>query len=157
MKDKSLPTHLELRQLESTLFYQLGVEINLQSHAHSITVIRSRKTGRVKQVYIGDNLFASIRANDGFIIPSRWGWGFLATNSDLHSLPYVEVPEDITSFIAEGKTLFSKHVKEANNDILPGDEVCIINDRGEIVASGKAVLPGWEMGRIKKGKAVKTR
>lgn len=150
------PTLLELLQIEATLLYQFGAEIKFREPNFNVKVVRSRKTGRIKQVFLNGKYFAAIRANDGFIIPSLEGWKILASFTKPMQLPCIEILEDIQGFIAEGKTLFSKHVIRANPEILPGEEVCI-SSKGKIIASGKAMLPGIEMGRIKKGKAVKTR
>mgnify|MGYP001626163395 FL=1 len=147
---------LEKRQLEAVIYYQYGVELSLDVERNQIEVTRSRKTGRIKQIFLNKKYFASLRAKDGFIIPSIYGWKYIASAS-ASTLPCIEIKEDIAQFIADGKTLFSKHVVRAHADILPGDEVCIKTVKGEIIASGKAILPGTEMGIIRIGKAVKTR
>ncbi len=147
----------ELRALEAVILYQLGVEIRLEDAALNVRGIRSRRTGRLKQVLLDGKPVITIRANDGFVVPNRDGWEFLARLSYDKKPPCVVVPSDVARFVAEGRTLFSKHVLRAEGEIHPGDEVCIKSDNGEVVGSGKALLPGWEMGRIKRGKAVKTR
>lgn len=153
----SLATDYELRVLESILRYQLGIEIKLDDIKARLTVVRSRKTGRIKQVLIDGKLFATIRASDGFIILSKEGWRTVIELAQGGSLPCVTVPDDVATFVADGRTLFSKHVVASDGEILPGDEVCVKSERGEVVGAGRAMLPGWEMGRTKRGKAVKTR
>ena len=120
-------------------------------------IARSRKTGRLREIYINENLFATIRLSDGFLVPTLYGWELLLTKGQKY---FVEVPEDAAQFIAEGKTVFSKHVIRTHEDILPGDEVVIVSQTDKSVkvyGSGKAILPATSMGKIKKGKAVKTR
>ena len=60
------------------------------------------------------------------------------------------------SFELKTNTLFSPGVNEADSDIIPGDEVVILND-DEVVGVGKAILSGEEMKRANKGVAVKIR
>ncbi|QOJ79666.1 hypothetical protein IG193_04225 [Infirmifilum lucidum] len=147
----------ELRALEAVILYQLGVEVRLEGASLNVRGVRSRRTSRLKQILLDGKPVITIRANDGFVVPKRDGWEFLARHSDDKRLPCVIVPGDVARFVAEGRTLFSKHVIKAEGEIYPGDEICIKSDNGEIVGSGKALLPGWEMGRIKRGKAVRTR
>lgn len=147
----------ELRQIEAIIYYQLGIEVDLSDLAPKIRVVRSKQTGRIKQLLLEGKTLFSLRATDGFIVPSLEGWKFLVSRAKTENLLCVVVPQDIASFVAEGRTLFSKHVIKANENIAPGDEVCIMTETGDVVAQGKAMLPGREMGLIKIGKAVKTR
>lgn len=59
-------------------------------------------------------------------------------------------------FELKTNTLFSPGVEDAHADIIPNDEVVILNN-DEVVGVGKAVLSGEEMKRAVKGVAVKIR
>ncbi|MGF7118302.1 DUF5591 domain-containing protein [Methanobacterium oryzae] len=60
------------------------------------------------------------------------------------------------NFELKTNSLFSPGVTEADQDIVPNDEVVILKD-GEVVGVGKAILSGKEMKRATKGIAVKIR
>ncbi|MEM3703718.1 MAG: PUA domain-containing protein [Candidatus Bathyarchaeia archaeon] len=45
----------------------------------------------------------------------------------------------------------------ANSEIRPKDEVIVVNEKGDFLAVGKAVLSGEEMTAFKSGVAVKVR
>lgn len=147
----------ELRQLVATFFYLYGIDITPLIKTRSVEVERSPKTGRIRHVYIDGKMFASLRSSDGFLVLTPEGWSLL--QSQLHSVAHVvEINSDVARFVSKGRSLFSKHVSKADPSILPGDDVCIISQpEGSIVAVGRAVLPGEDMGRIKRGKAVKVR
>jgi uncharacterized protein with predicted RNA binding PUA domain len=65
--------------------------------------------------------------------------------------------EDVTSFIAAGKNLFSRHVIQADPDIHAGDEVLVVDGDGRFIAIGEAVLSGREMMAFDTGMAVSVR
>ncbi|MEM3788961.1 MAG: PUA domain-containing protein, partial [Candidatus Bathyarchaeia archaeon] len=69
----------------------------------------------------------------------------------------VTVKNDVSKFIAEGGDVFATHVLKADDGIRPKDEVIVVNERGEVLAVGKAVLSGEEMTAFKVGVAVKVR
>lgn len=70
---------------------------------------------------------------------------------------WVKVQEEAAPFIAEGKSLFAKHVMDADEEILPHEEVIVINEENEVLAVGKALLSGREMKAFKRGVAVRVR
>jgi len=148
------PSEWELRQITSVTRYIYGIDISPLLKSKNVCVSRSPTTGRVRHVYLDGVLAISLRSSDGFLVFTPAGWEMLREAS--LKCREVVIPPDIARFIAEGKSLFSKHVRSADREILPGDEVCIVSE-GQTVAVGKAVLPGKDMGVIRKGKAVKVR
>jgi predicted RNA-binding protein (TIGR00451 family) len=101
-------------------------------------------------------LLATVRSNDGLIALTFEGAMKLRTLLPSGSFRVI-ASDDAARFILKGKSLFSKHVLEADPRILPGDEVLIENSKGELLAVGKAVLSGCEMGKFRRGLAVKIR
>lgn len=136
--------------------YQFGMNVGEQLFPDGVVIEVSKRTGKPKRVYLDGKLLATVRSNDGLIALTVEGAMRLRT-----SLPpgrfRVIVSDGAARFIAEGKSLFSKHVLEADPKILPGDEVIIENDKGELLAVGKAVISGCEMGKFRRGLAVKIR
>lgn len=151
------PNGWDIKVIKTLLSYLYGYTFEEDSLRSRVMVSRSRKTGRLKEIYLDNVLFATIRLSDGFLVPTLHGWELLVSQGKKY---FVEVPEDVAMFIAEGKTVFSKHVTGVYEETLPGDEVVITsksNSGIKVYGSGKAVLPASSMGKIKRGKAVKTR
>ncbi len=136
--------------------YQFGMDVGEHLFPDNVVIEVSKRTGKPRRVYLNGKLLATIRCNDGLIALTVEGAMRLR-----ELLPYgrfkVIASDDATKFIAEGKSLFSKHVLKADPKILPGDEVIIENDKGELLAVGKAVISGCEMGKFRRGLAVKVR
>lgn len=120
-----------------------------------IRVVKSKSTGRIKNVYVDGKLIASIRASDGFLILSLEGAKRLLAANIKEKI--VVVSDDAAPFIAKGRTLFAKHVIDVSPSVRAGDEVIVVNKKGNLLALGKAVLSSFEMKRFKRGIAVKIR
>lgn len=153
--EREKPSAWERKALQRLLLYQFGVDFDLERLGDKLSVERSRRTGRIRKIFVGDTLFASVRLSDGFIVPTPEGWRLLLS---VRRCYFVEVPEDVARYVSQGRTVFSKHVIEADREILPGDEVAVISgEEARVSGSGKAMLPGDSMGVIRRGKAIKTR
>ncbi len=112
--------------------------------------------GRIRQVWLGDEILCSIRASDGFIVLNRKGAELM--HAALKPLRLrVVVSDDAAPFVAQGKTVFAKHVVAADPEIRPAEEVLVVDSRDRLLASGKALLAGEEMIAFKIGKAVVVR
>ncbi len=120
-----------------------------------IRVVKSKSTGRIRNIYVDGVLVASIRASDGYIIPSIEGAKKLLKY--MKDPKVVVVKNEVAEFIAKGRNLFVKHVVRVHPEIRAGDEVIVVDEDGNLVAVGRAVLSSIEMMRAKKGIAVKIR
>lgn len=136
--------------------YQFGLDVGEQLFPDNAFIELSKRTGKPKRIYLDGKLLATVRSNDGLIALTVEGAARLRTLLPPDRFRVV-VSDDAIRFIVKGKSLFSKHVLKADPNILPGDEVIIEDNRGELLAVGKAVISGCEMGRFKRGLAVKVR
>ena len=113
-------------------------------------------TGRIRQVRIGKERLATVRAQDGRLTLGVVGAERLAA----HLAPpayRVTVQEDVTPFIADGKNAMAKHVVAADDGIRAGDEVLVVTEGDVLLATGGALLSGREMLAFNYGVAVKVR
>lgn len=149
-------TRSMLERLEAVIAYQLGREAYTLLEEGEVKVRQSPATGRIREIYVGDELIGTVRASDGFFVPTLKGAMKL-----LKVLPTpkyrVIVEKEAASFIAQGRTVFCRHVVNADPEIKPGDEVIVVDTEETLVAVGKAILSGIEMKSKKAGKAVKVR
>jgi uncharacterized protein with predicted RNA binding PUA domain len=146
----------ELTKLRSLANFQFANRIGETLFPEEIEVTHSRRTGRIREIYLNNELIAVYRPRDGLLSLSLAGArGILEKNK---ILPFKVVLEDIAvEFVSKGKSLFAKHVIESDINIRPQDEVIIVNKRGELIAVGKATLSGTEMLSFKKGIAARVR
>jgi uncharacterized protein with predicted RNA binding PUA domain len=116
----------------------------------------SKRTGRLRRVTLASEILATIRANDGRIVLTIVGAQRLHQTVKHPRLRAV-VSQEFAQFIAEGRSLFAKHVKEVDTQLRAGDEVLIVDDKDKLLAVGMAKLSPQEMLDLTRGVAVKTR
>jgi Prefoldin, molecular chaperone implicated in de novo protein folding, alpha subunit len=113
-------------------------------------------TGKPRQMLLNDRRVATLRPKDGFLT-----LGISGAESLRKNFPYprfrVCVMSDVSEFIAQGRSVFAKHVVEVDERIRAGDEVIVVNKEDEILGTGKAILSGNEMLLFERGIAVKIR
>lgn len=121
-----------------------------------VDIVYSKRTGRIRHVYLDNRRLVTLRPRDGFFSLTIFGAKRIIEESkDLRY--WVKVQDDVSSFIAEGRSVFAKHIVSADAEIRPMEEVIVVNEKDQLIAVGKAVLTGKEMTAFKKGVAVKVR
>jgi len=133
------------RWLLDLLHYIYG--IRPQCDVNSLK-IKFSKTGMPRYVLLNGERLFTIKPNDFSITLSKKGALFL---DKCLPKPYARV------WVEEefGKTVFAKHVIDADPNIRRGVDVLIYKDR--LIAFGKAVMSGEEMLNLNFGEAVRVR
>lgn len=125
----------------------------------------SKKTGRLKYVLDLDTkgVLFSFRAN-GSIAPTVAGALYLLGRKELPKIGekkrpryVVTVLDGVSDLIAQGKTVFCKHVVSADKSLRGNEDVVIMNESGKLLGVGRSVLAGPIMKQFKRGVAVKVR
>ena len=144
-----------LRRVQTIADYQFGKGTGVEVFPDECRFITSRRGG-VRQVLFRDRRLATLRAHDG-----RLTLGYAGAERLHDYLPSplyrVYVREDVTGFIAAGKSVFSKHVISSDKGIRSGDDVLVVNSDDHLLAVGSALLSGEEMVAFKYGAAVQVR
>lgn len=155
-RKREKPALFELESLLSVIRLQFSNEVSEVFDSDDLEVERSPTTGRIRYIYIGGKLMGSIRAQDGRFIPTIEGAKLI-----MEKLPYpkkrVVVSEEAAPFVAEGKTLFCKHVLDLDPELRAGEEVLVVDPNGKLIALGRTVLAAEEIKVKSRGKAVKIR
>ena len=145
----------DLKTIRMIADYQFGRGAGKAIFPDSCRFILST-TGRVRQVVDGKVRIATLKADSGWFTLSIEGARRLHT-----FLPYpkmrVVVMDEVSEFIAAGKSVFAKHVVEVDEDVRANDEVLVVNTKDELLATGRAVLSAFEMLEMERGMAVKVR
>jgi predicted RNA-binding protein (TIGR00451 family) len=145
-----------LRKIRTIADYQFGKGAGESLFPEEVSVFLSKKTKKIRHVYLGDELLATLRPTIGFFSLTVEGGRRLACNMKLFRL-WVQVQDEVAAFIEKGGDVFAKHVTDADVEIRPMEEVVVLNGKQRVIAVGKAVLSGDEMRAYRKGVAVKVR
>ncbi len=144
-----------LLRIRKTADYQFGKGIGEVLFPDSVTISFSKQTRRIRHVFFGGNLLATLRPTDGMFSLTIHGAKRLVNVKPMKQ--YVKVSDDVASFIAKGKSVFAKHIVDADDEIRPREEVIVLDEKSEFLAVGRAVLTGKEMKAFKRGVAVRVR
>ena len=145
-----------LKKIRSIADYQFGRGVGAKLFPRDVKVVYSKRTGRIRYVYLNNKRLATLRPTDGLFSISIQGAKRIAENASSAKC-FVTVKKEVSSFIADGSDVFAVHIVRADDEIRPKDEVIVISEDGEVLAVGRAVLSGREMKAFKTGVAVKVR
>ncbi len=144
-----------LKRVRTIADYQFGKGVGEFLFPDDV-VFQMSTTGKVRQIMLGNDRMATVRAHDGMLTLG------IAGARRLHEfIKYpgkrVVVNSFAIPFVAKGKNAFAKHVIIADPDIRAGEEVIVVDENDVLLATGKAVLCAVEMTAFKKGMAVEVR
>uniref|UniRef100_A0A7J2THA4 Pseudouridine synthase n=1 Tax=Archaeoglobus fulgidus TaxID=2234 RepID=A0A7J2THA4_ARCFL len=144
-----------LRIVRAIADYQFGAGAGRALFTDSCSFILS-SNGKIRQIYDRGRRIATLKADSGLLTLSIEGARRLHSNFPFPKLRVV-VMNEVSDFIAEGKSVFAKHVVKVDERIRANDEVIVVNEKDELLATGKAILSAFEMLSLKRGVAVKIR
>ncbi|MFQ6095130.1 MAG: PUA domain-containing protein [Candidatus Bathyarchaeia archaeon] len=145
-----------LRKVRCVADYQFGRGAGEKLFPESATFGLSKRTGRVRYIYLDGELLATVRPSNGLLTLTVKGAERLVEAECSKDL-LVVVQDNVSSFIEKGRNVFARHVVSASEEIRPGQEVIIVNSKSKVLAVGKAVLTGREMRFFKRGVAIRVR
>jgi len=145
-----------LRTVRVIADYQFGRNAGSILFPDSCQFIISPKTGKVRQVVLNGKRIATVKPDSGLLSLSIEGARLLKDHFEYPSLR-VAVDSRVGEFIAGGKSVFAKHVVDVDDRIRAGDEVIVVDEGDELLATGKALLSAFEMLEFKRGVAVSVR
>ena len=121
-----------------------------------IRIRTSRKTGKIRNVYVDDEHVVSMRAHDGlFTLKEAGAKRLMKLFPDQHLRIVIE--DEVGEFAVEGKSVFARFVVDMDPDLRPMDEVMVVNSRDELLAIGQVILVRDEALAFDRGIAVKVR
>jgi uncharacterized protein with predicted RNA binding PUA domain len=145
-----------LKRIRAVADYQFGKMVGKELFPEKVKIVFSRRTGRIRYVYLNGKRLATMRPTDGYFSLSIRGAKHIVENAP-HADCFVTVQDDVSQFIAEGGDVFAAHVVKVDGEIRARDEVIVIDSSRHVLAVGRAVLSGQEMTAFKRGVAVKVR
>jgi len=144
-----------LRKIRSIADYQFGKNVGERLFPNNVEVVYSR-TGRIRRIYLDERMLATLRPRDGLFSLTVAGAKRLWECVQPRRL-WVKVQDEAAPFVAKGRSVFAKHVVNADEDTRPQEEVVVISTKNEVLAVGRAMLSGKEMKAFRRGVAVRVR
>jgi uncharacterized protein with predicted RNA binding PUA domain len=145
-----------LKRIRAVADYQFGRGTGVTLFPKEVKITLSRRTSRIRYVYLDGKRLATMRPTDGFFSLSIDGAKRIVEDR-LPAECFIVARTDVSKFIVEGGDLFAAHVVSADVHIRARDEVVVLDKTRNVLAVGRAVLSGEEMMAFKRGVAVKVR
>ncbi|MBX0302492.1 PUA domain-containing protein [Haloarcula salinisoli] len=144
----------ELRGLRRGADYQFGRGAGAALLEDAVEVTHT-SSGRPRQVHADDGRIATYATDGRFVLGLAGGRRLLdAFDAPAHR---VVVGDESEPFVRGGRNTFAKFVQQADPSIRPGDETLVVHENGDLLAVGRAELPGSGMADFETGMAVKVR
>jgi len=146
----------EYRGLRRAADYQFGRDAGAALFpSRSAVEITHTSSGRPRQVHADDGRVATYATDGRFVLGLAGGRRL----RDAFEAPWhrVVVGDESEPFVREGRNAFAKFVRAADPGLRPGDEALVVHEDGDLLAVGRAELPGDGMADFETGMAVKVR
>jgi uncharacterized protein with predicted RNA binding PUA domain len=145
-----------LTRIRATADYQYGKGVGKLLFPDNVEIEYSHSTGRIRYINLNGKRMATLRPTDGLLSLS-----VKAAQDLIAKMPTVSCTvvarQDVSEFIAKGGDVFAAHVVKADPQIHSKEEVIVLDEKGTVLAVGRALLSSAEMIAFKTGVAVKVR
>ena len=121
-----------------------------------VGIVKSPRTGKIRNVMIDGKHALSMRASDGRFTLKLDG-AHLLTKALASPHMRVKVDDEPAEFASKGNNVFAKFVVDCDQDIRPGDDVMVVNTKDELAAVGRSLMNKEEMLAFKRGVAVRVK
>ena len=146
----------DLQKVKAIADFQFGKKAGDTLFCGKIKIIKSKKTGKIRNVYVNGKHVVSMRASDGFFTLKKEG-GKLLHRAFLPPRLRIVIKKEAIPFVNEGKNVFAKFVLDCDKELRPYDEALIVSEDDELIAIGQCIMNREEMLSFEKGIAAKTR
>lgn len=136
--------------------YQFGIDAADALFRGRIELRKSKKTGKIRNVISDGEHVLSMRAGDGLYSLRIEGAKRIVAAVPAPRLR-MKVSEDSVPFVSQGRNAMCQFTLDCDKELVPMDEVIIVDGNDNAVATGKMLLVADEIFNMKKGIAVKIR
>ncbi|MBD3388874.1 MAG: tRNA guanosine(15) transglycosylase TgtA [Candidatus Altiarchaeales archaeon] len=157
VEDEPKPKVRDIHKLRAIMEYQYGKGAGTLI-PDNVIVKKSKNTRRIRWLYEGKEMTASVRATDHLILPKE---KLAVKLKEKYETPKLRVilsdDEDATQCVREGKSVMCKFVEEVDSNLRCGDECLIVDKKDNLVRVGTLMLSPKEIKDFNHGMAARVR
>ena len=139
-------------QVRGLLDWEYGPAIS-EALAPSVRGERSRRTGRLRTIGVPGRPWFVV-GTDGLARPTFFGATQIAPWLGA-GRGTVTVTDDAVPFVSAGRSLFAKFVAAADPALVPDQSAILVDRKEQVLGVGRLLLAPHEMGRLRRGVAVR--
>ena len=136
--------------------YQFGIDVADSMFRGNIEIIKSRKTGKIRNVISDGEHVLSMRASDGLYTLRPEGAKRLLKVIPSPKMRAI-VMDDAVPYVSNGRNVFCQFVIDMDEELRPMEETIVVDKDDNFLATGRAQLIKGEVKSLKKGIAVRVR
>jgi 7-cyano-7-deazaguanine tRNA-ribosyltransferase len=148
--------NLDMLRISAVADMQFGKGAAKALFTGHVTILKSKKTDKIRTVICDGEHILSMRAEDGLFTLKRAG-GRRLLRRFRYPLLRVVILDDAVPFVRDGKSVFPQFVKDCDPALRPYDECLIVDQKDALIAIGRILLTPSEMRAFRHGVAAKTR
>jgi 7-cyano-7-deazaguanine tRNA-ribosyltransferase len=152
-RDRDWSPEWTRRQVDALLAWRYGPVAATALRSAGLLGRRSPKTGRLRRVEREGVILFHV-GTDGLVRPT-WRGAQLLHATLPSPASRVVVAGDAVPFVREGRSLFSRFVIGGDLTLVPGASALLVDKDDTLLAVGRLLLAPGEMGRLKRGVAVR--
>jgi 7-cyano-7-deazaguanine tRNA-ribosyltransferase len=153
---------LDVLRVGATCDMQMGTDAALallgpvHQRKERLRFVKSRSTGKIRNILFDGEHVASLRAEDGLLSLRTPGAQRLHEGLRAPRLR-VQVDEESSAFNAQGRNVMAAFVQTMDPALRPGDECIVVDEHDTLVAHGRVRLNAREAASFQRGIAVRVR
>lgn len=151
------PKVRDIRKLRAIMEYQFGTGAG-DLLPDNVRVKKSKNTKRIRWLYEKDDMIASVRASDHWIIPHKTLAKRLLEKFEAPKLRIVMMDdEEVVECVRDGKSVMAKFVKDVDPNLRAGDECVVVDSQDNYIRGATLFLSPLEIKSFNRGMAARTR
>ncbi|MGC8715666.1 MAG: tRNA guanosine(15) transglycosylase TgtA [Thermoplasmata archaeon] len=147
--------NLDILRIKAVADYQFGFGASDVLLNGEITIVKSKNTGMIRNIFLNGKHILSMR-NDGFFTLKIEGARLLHNGLKFPGLRTVVTPES-EEFNRKGKNVFARFIVDMDPELRPMDETLVVNENDELIGVGRTFFSRDEALTLKKGMVVELR
>jgi len=152
-----IPSVRDLARVRAIMDYQFGKGAG-KLIKDGVLIKKSRRTKRIRWIYDGKEMIASVRASDHMILPKeKLAQDLLKKFRSPRLRVVLESDADVVACVREGKSVFAKFVKKVDPALRAGDECIIVDSKDNYVRVATLHLSPTEVKDFNYGMAARVR
>jgi 7-cyano-7-deazaguanine tRNA-ribosyltransferase len=155
-KSEEIIKNFDIRKISAISDMQFGKNACKALFNGKIKILKSKKTGKIRNIYCNNKHILSMRASDGLFTLKLEGAKKLHNYFKKPNLRVI-IKNDVVEFIRGGKSVFAKFVLDCDSNLRPYDECIIVDEDDIFLGVGRCLLNKIEMLSFNFGMAVKLR
>ncbi len=150
------PIDWDTERIRRVADYQFGIGAGNALTDGEVRTVKSKRTGKTRNVILNDGHILSMRAHDGLFTLKLEGARILHRTFGPPKMRVV-VNAEASEFVRSGKNVFAKFVVECDEGLRPGDEVLVVDEEDTLLAVARALMNREEMLAFQRGIASRVR